>query len=114
MAEVRFENLRKLLKSMKENEWIIDTFWFKYKSENYVVILKVYNEKERKPSDYAKVKLEFIRGNNVKDSIHAYADFWEIVEMSSLNFLISIEAMLIVTYLLIFRKFLQSLYLLRK
>ena len=37
-----------------------------------------------------------------------------IVEMSSLNFLISIEAMLIVTYLLIFRKFLQSLYLLRK
>ena len=55
MAEVRFENLRKLLKSMKENEWIIDTFWFKYKSENYVVILKVYNEKERKPSDYAKV-----------------------------------------------------------
>ena len=80
MAEVRFENLRKLLKSMKENEWIIDTFWFKYKSENYVVILKVYNEKERKPSD----------------------------------FLISIEAMLIVTYLLIFRKFLQSLYLLRK
>ena len=86
VSEVRFENLRKLLKSMEENEWIIDSFLFKYKGENYVVILKVYSEKERKPSDYAKVKLEFIRGNNVKESIHAYADFWEVYFYSRAEF----------------------------
>lgn len=57
---------------------------FNYKKEDYVVILKLYNDTERKPSEYAKVKLEFIRANNINESIQAYADFYE-VHFNSLN-----------------------------
>ena len=78
MAVIRFKNLPKLLSSMEEKEWVIDSFLFKYKKEDYVVILKLYNDTERKPSEYAKVKLEFIRVNNIKESIQAYADFYEV------------------------------------
>lgn len=78
MAEIRFKNLPKLLSSMEKKAWIIDSFLFKYKNENYVVILKLYSDIERKPSKYAKVKLEFIRANNTNESIQAYADFYEV------------------------------------
>jgi len=84
MAEIRFKNLPKLLSSMKKKEWIIDSFLFNYKKEDYVVILKLYNDTERKPSEYAKVKLEFIRANNINESIQVYADFYE-VHFNSLN-----------------------------
>lgn len=78
MAEIRFKNLPKLLSSMEEKEWIIDSFLFNYKNEDYVVILKLYIDTERKPSKYAKIKLEFIRANNINESIQAYADFYEV------------------------------------
>ncbi len=84
MAEIRFKNLPKLLSSMEEKEWIIDSFLFNYKKEDYVVILKLYSKTERKPSKYAKVKLEFIRHNDINESIHAYADFYE-VRFNSVN-----------------------------
>ena len=74
MAEIRFKNLPKLLSSMEEKEWIIDSFLFNYKNEDYVVILKLYSDTERKPSEYDKVKLEFIRANNINESIQAYAN----------------------------------------
>lgn len=78
MAEIRFKNLPNLLSSMEKKGWIIDSFLFKYKKEDYVVILKLYSDAERKPSKHAKVKLEFIRANNINESIHAYADFYEV------------------------------------
>ncbi len=86
MAEIRFKHLPKLLSSMEEKEWVIDSFIFKYKKEDYVVILKLYNDTERKPSEYAKVKLEFIKANNIKESIQAYADFYEVHFNSSDEF----------------------------
>ena len=84
MGEIRFKNLPKLLSSMEKKEWVIDSFLFNYKKEDYVVILKLYSDTERKPSEYAKVKLEFIRANNINESIQAYADFFE-VHFNSLN-----------------------------
>ena len=78
MAEIRFKNLPNLLSIMEKKGWIIDSFLFKYKKEDYVVILKLYSDAERKPSKHAKVKLEFIRANNINESIHAYADFYEV------------------------------------
>lgn len=78
MAEIRFKNLPNLLSSMEKKGWIIDSFLFKYKKEDYVVILKLYSDAERKQSKHAKVKLEFIRANNINESIHAYADFYEV------------------------------------
>ena len=78
MAEIRFKNLPNLLSSMEKKGWIIDSFLFKYKKEDYVVILKLYSDAERKPSKHAKVKLEFIRANNINESIQAYANFYEV------------------------------------
>ena len=75
-----------MLSSTEEKEWVIDSFLFEYKKEDYVVILKLYNDTERKPSEYAKVKLGFIRANNIKESIQAYADFYEIHFNSSNEF----------------------------
>jgi len=43
---------------MEKKERVIDSFLFNYKKEDYVVILKLYSDTERKPSEYAKVKLE--------------------------------------------------------
>ena len=92
MAEIRFKNLPNLLSSMEKKGWIIDSFLFKYKKEDYVVILKLYSDAERKPSKHAKVKLEFIRANNINESIHAYADlkiflrfFRDIYQMKSMR-----------------------------
>jgi hypothetical protein len=84
MGEIRFKNLPKLLSSMEKKERVIDSFLFNYKKEDYVVILKLYSDTERKPSEYAKVKLEFIRANNINESIQAYADFFEL-HFNSLN-----------------------------
>lgn len=67
-----------MLSSTEEKEWVIDSFLFEYKKEDYVVILKLYSDTERKPSEYAKVKLEFIRANNINESIQTYADFYEV------------------------------------
>lgn len=76
--KIRFENLPKLLKSMKQKDWIIDSFLFRYKEEDYAVILKTYNEKERKPNNFAVAKLEFIKTLDASNSIHAYCDFYEV------------------------------------
>ena len=35
--KIRFENLPKLLKSMKQKDWIIDSFLFRYKEKEYAV-----------------------------------------------------------------------------
>lgn len=76
--KIRFENLPKLLKSMKQKYWIIDSFLFRYKKEDYAVILKTYNKKERKPNNFAVAKLEFIKTSDASNSIHAYCDFYEV------------------------------------
>lgn len=75
-----------MLSSTEEKEWVIDSFLFEYKKEDYVVILKLYDDTERKPSEYAKIKLGFIRANSIKESIQAYADFYEIHFNSSDEF----------------------------
>lgn len=78
IEKIRFENLPKLLKSMKQKDWIIDSFLFRYKEEDYAVILKTYNKKEIKPNNFAVAKLEFIKTSDASNSIHAYCDFYEV------------------------------------
>lgn len=78
MVKKRFESLKKLISSMKETGWIIDSFSFQYKDIEYVVILKLYSENEKKPSEYAVAKLEFIDRNNVNRSILAYTNYSEV------------------------------------
>ena len=78
MTNIRFNNLPKLLNSMRTKGWVIDSFLFNYNNHRYIVILKTYSEAERKPSKFAKVKLEFIKADEVDTSIYAYADFYDV------------------------------------
>lgn len=75
---IRFENLLLLLRDMEKKFWIIDSFFFVYKGVKYIVILKLYKENERKPSQYAKAKLEFIKREAGHMSIKAYIDFYNV------------------------------------
>lgn len=85
-AELRFKNLPFLLNDMERKKWIIDSFSFRYKEKKYIVILTKYKENERKPSVYAKAKIEFIRGDNVNNSIIGYIDFYNVHFSSSQEF----------------------------
>ena len=76
--EIRFKNLPLLLKDMEIKKWVIDSFFFPYKNKNYIVILKLYRENEKRPSKYAKAEVEFIRRTNENESITGYIDFYEV------------------------------------
>jgi len=76
--EIRFKNLPLLLKDMESKKWIIDSFFFEYRNNDYIVILKLYKENERKPSQYAKATVEFIERKNVNISIEGYIDFYNV------------------------------------
>lgn len=77
-AEIRFKNLLLLIRDMEKKFWIIDSFFFVYKGTTYIVILKLYKENERKPSQYAKAKVEFIKREAEYTSIKAYIDFYDV------------------------------------
>ncbi|WP_196600998.1 DUF6037 family protein [Pectinatus frisingensis] len=85
-TELRFKNLPFLLNDMERKKWIIDSFPFKYKEKKYIVILTKYKENERKPSVYAKAKVEFIQGDNINNSIKGYIDFYNVHFISSQEF----------------------------
>ena len=75
---IRFQNLPLLLNDMNRLGWIIDSFPFEYNGKQTIVILTLYTLNERKPSEYAQVKLEFISQDDANHSIKAYADFYEV------------------------------------
>lgn len=58
-----FDNFRLLKESMQLEGWNIDTFAFRYKEVDYIVLAKLYLEKEKKPK-YSLMKVEFLRENN--------------------------------------------------
>ncbi|SQI96811.1 DUF6037 family protein [Aggregatibacter aphrophilus] len=83
---IRFQNLPLLLNDMNRLGWIIDSFPFEYNGKQTIVILTLYTQKERKPSNYAQAKLEFINQDDANHSIRAYADFYEIHFNSAIEF----------------------------
>ncbi len=72
------ENLKRLLNSMSEKGWMIDTFFFIYKKRRYIVVVKKYLEHEKKPDVYALAKIEFIKEKNLDESIYSYANDFEV------------------------------------
>lgn len=76
--EIRFKNLPLLLKDMERKRWTIDSFSFQYKDNDYFVILKLYRENEKRPSKYAKARVEFIKKVNINISIKGYIDFYNV------------------------------------
>lgn len=77
-VEIRFKNLPSLLNDMKAKKYIIDSFPFQYKGENYIVILTIYKEKERKPKKFSQAKVEFVKLDNPTESVTGWVDFFEV------------------------------------
>lgn len=63
-----FENLKKLKNDMEEKGWVMDSFLFRYKNINYIVLVKLYAEDEKKPK-YALLKLEFIQQDDFNNRL---------------------------------------------
>ena len=75
---IRFHTLPSLLSDMEKKNWVIDVFQFTYNTIPCYCLFTLYDANEKKPSDNAKLKLEFIHQNNTNESIKAYADFLEV------------------------------------
>ncbi|MFD1988665.1 DUF6037 family protein [Paenibacillus nicotianae] len=68
-----FENLKLLKQDMKSKGWVIDSFYFNYKKQNYIVLVKLFEKNENFP-EYALLKLEFLKENNFSDILVVYAN----------------------------------------
>src|SRR5699024_992550 len=68
-----FENLKLLKQDMKAKGWVIDSFRFRYKQQNYIVLVKLLEKNEKYPK-YALVKLEFLNENDFSDILAVYAN----------------------------------------
>lgn len=62
-------NLKLLNDDMKNKGWIISSFTFRYKTVNYIVLVKRFLSEEKKGNKYSLVKLEFMKENNLEDSL---------------------------------------------
>lgn len=63
-----FENFKVLRDDMRSKGWIIDAFNFVYKKQDYIVLVKLFLEKEKVP-DFALLKVEIIQSNNFNKTI---------------------------------------------
>lgn len=54
---------------MENKNWFIDSFIFKYNNQVYIVLVKRYHEKKKKPDKFALVELEFIKKNNFQNKL---------------------------------------------
>lgn len=61
-------NLKLLKKDMENRGWKIDSFLFTYNHQDFIVLVKLYSENEKIP-DYALVKLEFLKQDNIADKL---------------------------------------------
>lgn len=75
---IRFYTLPSLLSDMEKKNWVIDAFQFTYNTIPCYCLFTLYDTNEKKPSDNAKLKLDFIHKNNTDECIKAYADFQEV------------------------------------
>lgn len=67
-------NLKLLKEDMKNKGWTICTFTFRYKSINYIVLVKRFVGEEKRIDRYALVKLEFMKEVNLDDSLSIEAN----------------------------------------
>nr|WP_180227125.1 DUF6037 family protein [Bacillus cereus] len=63
-------NLKDLKSDMEKKGWCIDSFLFKYKKQEFIVLVKLYIEGKGpvKPK-YALVQLEFLKKGNINDKL---------------------------------------------
>lgn len=68
------EKLKSLKEDMKNNGWTICSFIFKYKNKNYIVLVKRFVGSVKRISEYALVKLEFMKENDLTNLLEVEAN----------------------------------------
>ena len=68
------ENLKSLKEDMKNKRWTICSFIFRYKNINYIVLVKRFVGSVVRKDKYALVKLEFMKENDLTDSLEVEAN----------------------------------------
>lgn len=68
------EKLKSLKEDMKKNGWTICSFIFKYKNKTYIVLVKRFVGSVKRISEYALVKLEFMKENDLTDVLEVEAN----------------------------------------
>ncbi|MCR3910968.1 DUF6037 family protein [Aeromonas hydrophila] len=63
-----FENFKLLKSNLIANGWVIEGFPFNYKSRDYIVLAKLYEEGEKKPK-YALMKIEILKSENINERL---------------------------------------------
>lgn len=76
--DIRFKNLKNLISEMIQEDWMINSFPFKYKNNDYIVLLTLYEPLERKPVKYAVAKIEIVDARDSTNSIKAYCNYSEV------------------------------------
>ncbi|EJD5807319.1 TPA: DUF6037 family protein [Listeria monocytogenes] len=73
-----FENLKLLKQDMREKGWKIDSFNFHYKSQDYIVLVKLFDKSKdnlvEEIPEYALVQLQFLHKSNFTKSLSVYAN----------------------------------------
>ncbi|RGC79769.1 hypothetical protein DW241_16635 [Hungatella hathewayi] len=59
---------------MVKKDWTICSFLFRYKSVDYIVLIKRFVGKEKRVNRYALVKIHFMKRNNLNDGLEAEAN----------------------------------------
>ncbi|WP_435308832.1 DUF6037 family protein [Sebaldella termitidis] len=72
MANI-FNNLKLLKHDMLTKGWVIDSFYFSFKEQTYIVLVKLFDENEERP-EYASLKLEFLKEEDFTNSLLIYAN----------------------------------------
>lgn len=68
------EKLKSLKEDMKNNGWTICSFIFKYKNKNFIVLVKRFVGSVKRINEYALVKLEFMKENDLTDLLEVEAN----------------------------------------
>jgi hypothetical protein len=58
---------------MELKGWCIDSFTFKYKQQNYIVLVKLYEDGEDNPK-YGLLKIEFLEKENFNNNLEVHAN----------------------------------------
>ena len=73
------ENLKSLKNDMVNKNWTICSFIFHYKRIEYIVLVKRFVGTERRASNYALVKLHFMKSDDLHDDLEIEANSRELI-----------------------------------
>lgn len=73
------DNLTKLKNDMVNKKWTICSFLFRYKSVDYIVLIKRFVEKEKRINQYALVKIHFMKHSDLSCELELEANSYKLL-----------------------------------